>query len=287
MHTSTDTEQSSTDDENNEMEIEKKEKEFKPTERAGKQTHKKKPHSGNIKKKEEVHKSTDTDQSSSDEGINDWKVVQNRKKQNSKDAKNKEAQIKQKEETSKMLENNKKDEAFRACNIFLYNVEEKEENDKVIRMANDMEIINNIITRLQMNETIKVESAFREGKYIKEAMRPRPIKIRLENEKQKWQLIGKNMKLKEMEDLKNVWMVPDLNYNERQKQRNLAEELKEKRINEGEGKHWYIAKNRQGQAFLRYIPIRINKSEEPNNTIPGEGQNPPEIKDKQTTSAGD
>lgn len=47
-----------------------------------------------------------------------------------------------------------------------------------------------IITRLQVNGTFKVESAYREGKYLKEALRPRPVRVRLENEKQKGQLKG-------------------------------------------------------------------------------------------------
>lgn len=62
-------------------------------------------------------------------------------------------------------------------------MQRKQEKKKTVkRRANGMDVI---ITRLQLNGIFKVESAYREGRYLKEALRPRQVRVRLENEKQK------------------------------------------------------------------------------------------------------
>ena len=109
----------------------------------------------------------------------EWNMVINKKKQ-------------KKEETKKIeIERKKKEGTFIACRVIIYNVEEKDEDDNEKRKKTNMDIIDKIISGLKLKDTVKVESAFREGKYIKQALRPRPIRVKLENVKQKWQLIGK------------------------------------------------------------------------------------------------
>lgn len=70
--------------------------------------------------------------------------------------------------------------------MFIYNVEWKEEHNPAKRKANAMEI----------------ESALRGGKYLSDALRPRPIRVALENEEQKRIVSGKNMRLEEIATFK-------------------------------------------------------------------------------------
>lgn len=60
----------------------------------------------------------------------------------------------------------------------------------------------------------------------KESLTTRPIGVNLGNEKQIQQLIDKIMKLKITEKLRGIWIAPHLNYEERQKQKNLVNKLK-------------------------------------------------------------
>lgn len=81
--------------------------------------------------------------------------------------------------------------------------------------------------------------------------KPRPILVKLRDERTKWNIIkrAKTIRQSRIDTLKNVWIVPDLTMRERERDRELRQELQEKRDAGEEG--WFIRRGKlQRRNFL-------------------------------------
>lgn len=129
------------------------------------------------------------------------------------------------QECMKKVEENKKDEDKRKCNVVVTNLDESQADQSSERMEEDAknftELVKNV---LKMN--VKVKKAFRAG--AKREAKPRPLIITLESEAVKWDVLkqGKALREEEDEQLRKVYINPDLPKEERERLWKVREECR-------------------------------------------------------------
>ena len=136
-------------------------------------------------------------------------------------------------------------------NIVVFNVEEKncESREEKIReeLSLSVQLLKETGMDIKDEDIVEVHRIGRQKQgqgdtESQESRRPRPLLIKLQDTKLKWEIIrnGKKIKDSRIEHLKRAVIVPDQTHKEREKNRKLREELKAKRDNGEEG--WYIRK---------------------------------------------
>ena len=110
---------------------------------------------------------------------------------------------------------------------------EKRNPVKFVRDREDMEIAKGVINKIQdENQELEkdIEEVFRIGKYVEG--RHRPIKIKLKLQTTIEELLARSARLASKEETKDIWMKRDMNMEEREKEKFLRTEAKEKKREE-------------------------------------------------------
>lgn len=145
------------------------------------------------------------------------------------------------------------DRKQRECNLILHGMpESKLENAEDQECEDGNNTIYIFKEELQMTH-IDVEKVIRLGNNNPNNQRdkPRPLLVKVRTPGQKWGIIkyAKKLKQSQYEELRTVYIVPDLSIKDREKDRKIRLELKEKRERGEEG--WYISKGQlRRQTFL-------------------------------------
>lgn len=141
------------------------------------------------------------------------------------------------QELEKIIEE-KEDRRKRANNLVLYRAPESEEEDVSKRIEHDRGIVKELFERALGVQDCTVMRMIRLGK--RRDGQDRPLLLEMSNEREKWIIIknAKNLKGETDNVMKKIGISRDMSKEERDRDRNLREELKEKRQNGEEG--WYI-----------------------------------------------
>lgn len=140
-------------------------------------------------------------------------------------------------------------------NIVIYNIRESTNPNKEDKMGEDFQACNTIINKEVNIRNFEIKEIRRLGPEREDqgssnghtgrpshraSQKPRPLLVRLRNTKEKWEVIKEARKLKNShnEYVKNIFIVPDLTYRERELEKKLRDELQRKRENGETG--WYI-----------------------------------------------
>ena len=127
---------------------------------------------------------------------------------------------------------------LRENNLVLYNVPESEKNESNDRKNEDNSFCNKLFRNgVQIND-FSIVQVIRLGK-VRNDNRPRPLLVKCGNSREKWSILRNAKNLKHCsENLKKVIITPDMTKSERDVEKQLRDELREKREN-GEN-DWYI-----------------------------------------------
>ena len=127
------------------------------------------------------------------------------------------------------------DRKERERNLIIFNVQESNESAgmEIQERRKTEEIFENGVGVREY----KIEQIIRLGRRG-ERENARPMLVKLENVKQKWEIIKKAKMLKNSESTKHIGIAPDLTKKQREIERRLKNELDEKRRNGETG--WYI-----------------------------------------------
>ena len=128
----------------------------------------------------------------------------------------------------KKVEQDKKDEDKRRCNVVVTNLVESEAGQSSERVEGDTETFTEMVRNvLRLN--VKVKKAVRVG--AKKGDKPRPLIITLESEAVKWDVLKQGRALREAEDeeLRKVYINPDIPREERERLWKVREECRARR----------------------------------------------------------
>ena len=117
----------------------------------------------------------------------------------------------------------------RRSNIILYGVPECTDREQDERIKSDIQKIENLFRELEVAK-MKINPV-RLGRNVN-AGKPRPIKIELENETEKVNILKKAGKIKtiNIEELKHIIISSDMTLKQRELDKILREELKDRRL---------------------------------------------------------
>lgn len=124
----------------------------------------------------------------------------------------------------------------------VYGLKEKKNPVKFVRDKVEKELAKDIIKTIQDDQQgleQEIEEIYRMGKYSEGCKRP--MKIKLRSQASVEELLARTGKLVESEDYKEVWIKRDMNLEEREKEKKLRNEAREKneRRTESERKEFY------------------------------------------------
>ena len=135
------------------------------------------------------------------------------------------------------------DKERRAKNIIVTGYTERKEQDIQKRKHSDLKFANDMLTHMGV-DNVTIEEIVRLGKYVEAAPHPRAMRITVSKESDKWKIIGKNKELRKATgDLASVYVHPDLNKEDRDKDKALVQELKDKKLAHP-GKNWMISRGK-------------------------------------------
>lgn len=140
----------------------------------------------------------------------------------------------------KKAEENKKDEDKRKCNVVVTNLEESHAEQSSERMEEDVKTFTDLVKNvLRLN--VEVKKAVRAG--AKRDDKPRPLIITLESEAIKWDVLKQGKALREVDDeqLRKVYINPDLPKEERERLWKVRQECRTRRAN---GEHVKIVRGK-------------------------------------------
>ena len=100
-----------------------------------------------------------------------------------------------------------------------------------------------MLAHMGLSDDVTVEEIVRLGKYDTGSKYPHVLRVQVTNERQKWKVVGKGTSLRGSAIFPMVFVKPDLNEDDRKKDKELVEELKHKRENETT-KNWVIRRGR-------------------------------------------
>ena len=128
----------------------------------------------------------------------------------------------------------------RKCNIAVSNLPESQAASGEERKQEDIALLTDIIKE-ELKICVKVENSFRVGKRLEN--KPRMLIVKLESEAIKWDVLKMAKVLRESENemIKNVYINKDLTLQEREKNKKLREELKQRRA---QGENVIISKGK-------------------------------------------
>ena len=120
-----------------------------------------------------------------------------------------------------------RDRESRKLKLILYNVPESQSGDTSVRKTHDTKFILDIASKIEAGQ-IDVTSVTRLGKKVDN--KNRLMKVQVANLSQKRRLLINAKKLKQCSgDFQNIYLSPDLSYNERQANKLLRQELSRRR----------------------------------------------------------
>ena len=132
-------------------------------------------------------------------------------------------------------------------NVVIFNLREPDTGNLSMKekKEQDQAVCKDIITNELGVEDVEIMETIRLGKQeptAREGVRPRALLVRLTDVQTKWEIVKTAKKLKEAkkEDYRNVFIVPDLTHKERAAEKELRDQLKEKREKGERG--WFIRK---------------------------------------------
>lgn len=126
-----------------------------------------------------------------------------------------------------------RDRETRKCNIILHNVPESDCEQPKERKEEDESIVVTMLNDSLNLAEVKLESVIRLGK--KSEGRNRLTKVTLDSVKSKREILNAAKNLKGIEEWSNIFITPDMTPKEREKNKELREELKRRRENGEEG----------------------------------------------------
>ena len=141
------------------------------------------------------------------------------------------------------------DRERRKTNILIFNVKEQEGEDTEESKGKDEAEVERFFDKGVELKDLKVMEISRMGRKREVNERPRPILVSFQEDKEKWKVLGKLSKLKGKEEFKDVRVKRDMTKKERETEKALREELKEKR--EKEEGTWII---KQGKVIRVGVP---------------------------------
>ena len=118
------------------------------------------------------------------------------------------------------------DRERRKMNLMIYNLPESDKQTNIERRNNDAAVFCNII-REEFKLNIKVASTTRLGRF--DASRNRPLLVTLEDMETKREILGHAKELRQSESWGNIYISPDLTPTERERDKKLRTELKQRR----------------------------------------------------------
>lgn len=167
-----------------------------------------------------------------------WKQVNEQNEQSMKriiDEQQKEKQKEKKEIKEQVIQVIKEKEKFvrttmdRVKCVVLFGVEEEKVDNRLVRGEKEKHKIKQVLSTVvdDMDDTVRqIEEYHRLGKY--DEGKDRPIKIKFATQSCAEDVISKAWKLAQVEELKKVWISKDMDLEERETQRRLVLEAKEK-----------------------------------------------------------
>ena len=144
-----------------------------------------------------------------------------------------------------------KDRAYRKNNVIVYGIQESEEKEAEKRIHHDTQIMEKIAETLEIDGT-KLKKLTRLGKRETiegkgdDEIRPRPLKVVLDDEQSKNELLKRARYLKTTK-FRNVYIVPDMTTKEREQRRML---VKERDARKAQGQDMVIYR---GKLVTRYV----------------------------------
>lgn len=126
----------------------------------------------------------------------------------------------------------------RRKNLVIYNIRESEEEDTGKRYGEDEEKCRRLITGELGVDTTGLKQLIRLGG--KQNNKPRPLLIKFTEEDKPTQILKEAKRLRYSKTFVRVYIARDLTKAEREKEKSLREEIKEKR---NEGNDWYTIRN--------------------------------------------
>ena len=140
--------------------------------------------------------------------------------------------------------------------MVIFGLQEKKNPVKMAREKEEREMVRDIVTLVQDEEQgleREIEEVFRLGKY-KEGGK-RPLKVRMRSQVATEGILARTGKLAEREEYKNVWIKRDMNVEEREREKDLRREAKEKNDqrtgNEKEEFYWRVMDMKLRKWYMR------------------------------------
>ena len=119
----------------------------------------------------------------------------------------------------------------RRNNLIIYGLEENGKKDREEAQKIDEDKVKKILLELEI--TVARLNIARLGRDAKTDGKPRPVKVELENEAEKYKILKKasNIRSTNVEEFKKIVISGDMTLKQRELDKNLREELKERRMN--------------------------------------------------------
>ncbi|KAK4322910.1 hypothetical protein Pmani_006359 [Petrolisthes manimaculis] len=144
-------------------------------------------------------------------------------------------------------------------NLIIFNIEETEYPSRQEKIQKELDTCIQVFKEIQSEvKDEDIVETFRIGKYRRKEgneegqeeeqtqikRKPRPILVKLKDERTKWEIIkkAKTIRNSRNDTFRKVWIVPDLTMKERERDKELRRELQEKREAGEEG--WYIRRGK-------------------------------------------
>lgn len=132
------------------------------------------------------------------------------------------------------------DRKVRKNNLVLYNVNESRNAIPKERQKEDETICEDVFSHDLKVESFHIEQVVRLGKVRMDDKRPRPLLVKLKEASEKYNILkeARNIRTSNLEDRRKIIIAPDLTKKQREEEKILRAQLKEKRDN-GDF-NWYI-----------------------------------------------
>ena len=132
------------------------------------------------------------------------------------------------QECLETFQEEKEQQAKRKCNLAIVNMPESTAEETDHRVKEDTDFITDVI-RQELKMHVQIEKARRVGKKTED--RPRVLIVTLKDEETKWEVLKASRTLRDSENdmVRNLYINKDMTQREREKNRLLREELKNRR----------------------------------------------------------
>ena len=131
----------------------------------------------------------------------------------------------------------------RSKNFIILGVKEEKEEDRSVRKTNENRFVTDMLKHLGLYGATTVEDFTRLGRFDEGRKYPRALRVTVATESQKWKIIGQGKHLANMGTTSRVFIQPDLTSDEREKEKQLINELKDRRAKDT-SKNWMIRRGK-------------------------------------------